>query len=83
MVLDARSLENCLVNILIISDGRMGHLNQSIAFAKHLNAHYEIIPVTFRYKIYKVLSYVLDYFKIYTQALFHAHTLPPCRLSRF
>jgi len=64
------------VNILIISDGRMGHLNQSIAFAKHLNAHYEIIPVTFRYKIYKVLSYVLDYFKIYTQALFHAHTLP-------
>lgn len=54
----------------------MGHLNQSIAFAKYLNAHYEIIPVTFRCKIYKVLSYVLDYFKIYTQALFHVHTLP-------
>lgn len=64
------------MNILILSDGRMGHLNQSIAFAKHFNAHYEIIPVTFRYKIYKVLSYVLDYFKIYTQVLFHAHALP-------
>lgn len=64
------------MNILILSDGRMGHVNQSIAFAKHLNAHYEIIPVTFRCKIYKVLSYLLDYFKIYTPTLFHAHTLP-------
>lgn len=53
----------------------MGHLNQSIAFAKHLNAHYEVIPVTFRCKIYKLLSYAFDYFKIYTQKLFHIHDL--------
>jgi len=64
------------VNILILSDGRMGHLNQSIAFAKHLNAHYEIIPVNFRYKICKLLSYAFDKCKIYTPKLFHIKSLP-------
>lgn len=64
------------MNILILSDDRMGHLNQSIAFAKHLNAHYEIIPVTFRCKICKVLSYLLDQFKIYTSKLFRTKSLP-------
>ena len=54
----------------------MGHLNQSIAFAKHLNAPYEIMSITFRCKICKVLSYLLDYFKIYTQTLFHTDVLP-------
>ena len=48
----------------------MGHVNQSIAFAKHLDAHYEIVQVNFRHKAYKLLSYLLDQCKIYTQNLF-------------
>lgn len=58
------------MNILILSDGRMGHLNQSIAFAKHLKAHYDIIPVSFTCKVCKPLSYLFDQFKIYTHFLF-------------
>lgn len=58
------------MNILILSDGRMGHLNQSIALAKHLGAHYDVLPVTFTCKVFKLLSYALDRLKIYTSALF-------------
>ena len=53
----------------------MGHLNQSIAFAKHLEAEYEIVPIHFRYKAYKLLSYVLDQCKIYTSKLFTLSTI--------
>ena len=58
------------MNILILSDGRMGHLNQSIAFAKYLKAHYEIIPVSFTCKACKLLSYLFDRIHIYTLKLF-------------
>lgn len=58
------------MKLWVLSDGRMGHVNQSIALAKHLGARYEIIPVTFTCKAYKLLSYVLDFFKIYTTSLF-------------
>lgn len=70
MVLDARSLENCQVTLVVLSDGRMGHVNQSIALAKHLGANYQIIPVTFTCKACKLLSYVFDFLKIYTHRLF-------------
>jgi len=65
------------VNIAILSDGRMGHLNQSIALAKHLKATYEVIPVSFTCKAFKLLSYVLDWFKIYTLFLFKCKTPVP------
>ena len=48
----------------------MGHLNQSIALAKHLSVRYEIITVHFTCKASKLLSYVLDRLKIYTPSLF-------------
>ncbi len=48
----------------------MGHLNQSIAFTKHLGAHYEIVRVHFTCKACKLLSYLLDQCKIYTSKLF-------------
>ena len=70
MVLDARSMENCEVRFLILSDGRMGHLNQSIAFAKHANATYEIVPVIFTCKFSKILSYLFDFLHIYSTVLF-------------
>jgi mitochondrial fission protein ELM1 len=63
-------MENFKVTLVVLNDGRMGHVNQSIALAKHLDAAYEIIPVAFTCKACKVLSYVLDFFKIYTHRLF-------------
>lgn len=58
------------MNMLILSDGRMGHLNQSLALAHYLQATYTIIPVNFTCKLFKPLSYMLDFFKIYTPLLF-------------
>ena len=58
------------MTILILSDGRMGHLNQSIALAKHLGANYEIVPVAFTCKFAKALSYLCDFLHIYSTGLF-------------
>lgn len=69
MVLDAQPLETFL-KILILSDKRAGHENQSIAFAKHLNANYDILHVKFKTKAFKLLSYLLDFMGIYTKQLF-------------
>ena len=56
--------------VLILSDGRMGHLNQSLAFVKYLNIPYDIVSVTFKYTWFKALSYILDKIGVYTEALF-------------
>ena len=69
MVLDAQQMETSL-KILILSDKRAGHENQSIAFAKHLNASYDIFHVEFKTKALKLLSYLLDFMSIYTKRLF-------------
>ena len=45
---------------LILSDGKPGHLNQSIAFARLLDRPYEIMDVGLRNRIYKPLSYLFD-----------------------
>lgn len=58
------------MRFLIISDGRAGHLNQSIAFTKHLNADYEILPIRFTCKAYKLLSYLFDALHYYTPSLY-------------
>ena len=57
--------------ILILSDGKMGHLNQSIAFAKYMALPYDVVQVTFSNKLLKILSYVFDTIGIYTQKLFN------------
>ena len=62
-------------NALIISDGKPGHFNQSIAFCKHLGMDYEIIEVAYKSKINKALSYLLDHLHIYSENLF-ASQLP-------
>lgn len=56
--------------ILIISDGKPGHLNQSIAFCKIKNISYDILEVKYKMKIFKLLSYVLDRFERYSDELF-------------
>lgn len=55
----------------------MGHQNQSIALAKHLGATYEIVSVSFTHKVFKLFSYVFDFFKIYTCWLFKLNTPLP------
>ncbi|MBV5277894.1 MAG: mitochondrial fission ELM1 family protein [Campylobacteraceae bacterium] len=58
------------MNFLILSDGRAGHINQSIALAKHCHATYEVVTVSFTCKLFKALSYVLDFLNIYSTSLF-------------
>lgn len=56
--------------ILIISDGRPGHLNQSIAFCKIKNISYDILEVKFKSSFHKALSYIFDKVGYYTDSLF-------------
>lgn len=58
------------MKILIISDKRAGHLNQSLAFAKYIDAETEVIDVHFRWNFLKKITYILDFFKIYTDTIF-------------
>ena len=69
MVLDARSMENCKVKILILSDGKAGHVNQSIAFAKLKNLDFDILLI---HNNIRFLTYILDFFHIYIN-LFALH----------
>ena len=48
------------MSVLILNDGRTGHLNQSIALAKYLNLPYDIVEVHFKNKLCKALSYFFD-----------------------
>lgn len=50
------------MRVLILSDGKAGHLNQSISFAKLKNLEYDIVEIK---NSPKALSYLLDFFKIY------------------
>lgn len=55
---------------LILTDGKAGHENQSKAFARAIGAEFDIVPVKFRSKAAKALSYVLDNLAIRSTALF-------------
>lgn len=57
---------------LILSDDRLGHLNQSLAFVKYLGIPYDIVTVPFKKNWYKGLSYVFDRLGIRTDKLFTA-----------
>ncbi len=57
--------------VLILSDGRMGHLNQSIAFVKYLDKAYDIIEVRFKNRFFKMLSYFFDRLGIKAKVLFY------------
>lgn len=57
------------MKVLILSDGRAGHENQSIAFAKLKNLDYDLLVIE---NSFKSLTYLLDFFKIYIN-LFSLH----------
>jgi len=56
--------------LLILSDGKPGHVNQSIAYAKYLGYEYDLHPVSLKKMGGKVLSYLLDRVGIYSEKLF-------------
>jgi len=55
--------------LLILSDGKPGHVNQSIALARHLGRAYDTVPVRFRNRPFKLLSYLLDRIGVYLPSL--------------
>ncbi len=59
--------------ILIISDGKPGHLNQSIAFCKIKDISYDILEVKFKSKIHKSLSYLFDRIGFFVEHLFYKY----------
>jgi hypothetical protein len=60
---------------LILNDGRIGHLNQSIAFCKLKNIQYIIIDLCCIGRIAKALTYLFDKFNIYTSMLLNRDIL--------
>ena len=47
-------------NVLILTDGKAGHENQSKAFARALGCEFDLVEVHFKSKAHKALSYLLD-----------------------
>ena len=70
--------------ILILTDGKAGHENQSKAFARALGGEVQLVPVKFKSPLAKTLSYLFDWLGIGTvrllqglDALPHHLTTPP------
>ena len=47
-------------SVLILTDGKAGHENQSKAFARALGCEFDLVEVHFKSKLAKALSYLLD-----------------------
>ena len=55
--------------ILILTDGKAGHENQSKAFARALGCEYDLVEVHFKSKLVKAASYVFDWLGVTTLRL--------------
>ena len=65
--------------VLILSDGKPGHVNQSVAFARLLDLPFEIRRVSFPTRLNKAISYILDRLGVSARCLFKiAGDLPEC-----
>lgn len=58
--------------VLILSDGKPGHLNQSLAFARLLQLDYDLVDCRCRSRLAKAASYLLDRLGVRSAALFQA-----------
>jgi len=56
--------------LLIVSDGKAGHENQSKAFCQALGYAYDCVEVRYPWRAYKMLSFLADRFNIFTERLF-------------
>jgi len=55
--------------ILILTDGKAGHENQSKAFARALGCDFDLVEIHFKSKFHKTLSYLFDRLGIRTLSL--------------
>ena len=55
--------------VLILTDGKAGHENQSKAFARALGCAFDLVEVHFKSKFHKALSYLLDRVGVRTLSL--------------
>ncbi len=55
---------------LILTDGKPGHENQSVALCQHLGLEFTLAPVSYPWKPAKALSYLFDRIGIYSKKLF-------------
>ena len=55
--------------VLILTDGKAGHENQSKAFARALGCEFDLVEVHFKSKFHKTLSYLLDRTGVRTMTL--------------
>ena len=58
--------------VLILTDGKAGHENQSKAFARALGCEFDLVEVHFKSKLHKALSYLFDQVCFLTTSLFLA-----------
>ncbi len=56
--------------VLILTDGKAGHENQSKAFARALGYEFDLVEIHFKSAFHKALSYLFDRFGIHTLSLF-------------
>ena len=56
--------------VLILTDGKAGHENQSKAFARALGCDFDLVEIHFKSAFHKTLSYLFDHLGIHTLRLF-------------
>ena len=56
--------------VLILTDGKAGHENQSKAFARALGCAFDLVEIHFKSAFHKALSYLFDRIGIHTLSLF-------------
>ena len=56
--------------VLIFTDGKAGHENQSKAFARALGCEFDLVEIHFKSAFHKLLSYLFDHLGIHTLRLF-------------
>ena len=56
--------------VLILTDGKAGHENQSKAFARALGCEFNLVEIHFKSAFHKALSYLFDHLGIHTLSLF-------------
>ena len=56
--------------VLILTDGKAGHENQSKAFARALGCDFDLVEIHFKSAFHKALSYLFDHLGIHTLSLF-------------
>ena len=55
--------------VIVLTDGKAGHENQSKAFARALGLDFQLVPVKFKSPFHKMLSYLFDRLGIRTVGL--------------